>query len=123
MMHDKSNGCQMAVPADWKVDGQAGWMAYAPKDQGNVSLISHPGKTVKPLSEMAQKALAVDKMLDNSPQLVFFSNLPTRSEHPITQYHVTAPGKGGTCVALIDVRGGVTADEVRKIAGTVKAAQ
>jgi hypothetical protein len=113
----------MAVPADWQIDPPGSWMAHAPNDQGQISLISQAGKTVKPMNEMAQKALTVDKMIDNSPQRVFFSNPPTKSEHPITPYHVMTPGKGGTCGALISVRAGVTEEVVKKIAATVGAAQ
>jgi pyrroline-5-carboxylate reductase len=121
-VHDKTNACQVSVPPTWKM-GAIPSMADAPADQGDLSVSSHAGKTVKPFSDMTQKALMVDKMIKNTPQMVFYSNKPTASDNPITPYSVTVPGKGGTCSALISVRKGVSEEEVKKIADTLSASK
>jgi hypothetical protein len=122
-MHDKTNGCQMAVPSDWTVDLQAWWAAKAPNEQGDASVISDAGRTVKPLDKKAQKSLMVDELFENTPQRVFFSNPRTVSDHPVWTYHVWVPAKGGMCVASIKVGEGVSKDTVKMMAATVKIAQ
>jgi hypothetical protein len=122
MLHDKTNSCMVSVPADWTVSAGSPWMANAPKDDGDIQIVSSAGRTVKPFNEMAQKALMVDKMFDNTPQRVFFSNPATKSDKPLTPYHVTVPGKGGTCTALISARPGLSEETVKKIAATLSAA-
>jgi hypothetical protein len=119
VLHDKTNACQVAVPADWNVPAQSGWMAMAPKDQGDVQLVSQPGRTVKPMNEMAQKALMIDKMIDNTPARVFFASQPTKSAQPLTPYTAHVPGNGGICAAMIAVRPGIAEDMVKKIVATL----
>lgn len=63
----------------------------------------------------------VNKMIENTPKMVFYSNPPTKSEHPITPYRAVVPGKDGTCSAMISVRAGVSEEIVKKIAGTLSA--
>jgi hypothetical protein len=120
-IHDKANVCQVSVPADWKPTAGIPGSASAPADQGDIALASQPGKTLKPFSDMTQKALMVNKMIENTPKMVLYSNAPTKSEHPITPYRAVVPGKDGTCSALISVRAGVSEETVKKIAATLSA--
>jgi hypothetical protein len=96
-------------------------MANAPADQGDLSVSSRAGRTLKPFDDMTQKALMVDKMIENSSKMVFYSNKPTASDNPITPYRAVVPGKGGTCSAIISVRKGISEEEVKKIAATLSA--
>jgi hypothetical protein len=121
VIHDKSNACQVSVPADWKPTAGIPGSASAPADQGDLQLSSQPGKTVKPFNEMTQKALMVNKMIENTPKMVLYSNEPTKSDHPITPYRAIVPGKDGTCSVMISVRAGVNEDMVKKIAATLSA--
>jgi hypothetical protein len=121
LIHGKSGACQIAIPADWSVNPQTGWIASAPADKGDIQLISQPGRTVKPLSDMAQKALLVDKMISNTPQSVFYSNAPTKSANPLTPYRAVAPGKDGTCVAMFTARAGLSEEAVKKMVATLSA--
>lgn len=120
-IHDKSGACQISVPADWTVSKDLPNTASAPADNGDVQLMSRPGKTLKPMSDMAQKALMVDKMIQNTPQGVLFTNKPTQSDRPITPYNATAPGNNGTCVALISARSAVSEDTVKRMFATLSA--
>ena len=119
VLHDKTSACQVAVPADWSVDAGLPSQARAPKDQGDISVGSQVGRTVKPLSEVTQKALMVDKVIENTPQRVFWTDAPTKSAQPITQYHLSVPGKSGICTALISVRPGVNQETVAHIGATL----
>ena len=118
LVHDKTNACQVSVPPDWKA-GPIPGMAEAPAEAGDVAVSSQLGKTVKPLSEMAQKALMVNKVLQNTPQSVLYSSAPSKSDNPITPYHAIVPGKGGICSALFSARKGVSEETVKKIAATL----
>ena len=118
VLHDKTNTCQMAVPADWKVAPETTWIGQAPNNQGDAEITFQPGKTLKPLSEMAQKALNVAKMFENTPQRIFWSSQQTNGDHPITPYAVRIAAKGGICAGLISTRSGVSEDVVKKIAST-----
>ena len=120
VLHDKKGVCQITVPADWKVI--EGWTAQAPGDQGDVQLVSVPGKTVKPFNEASQKALLISKMINNTPQSVFFANEPTKSDKPITPYTAMAPGKGGICSATFGARAGLTEETLKKIVATLSVA-
>ena len=122
VIHDKTGACQLTVPADWTISAQIPWTAQAPSDQGDVQLVSQPGKTVKPMSDMAQKAMMVAKMIQNTPQSVAYASQPTKGANPITPYHAVAPGKDGTCVALLSARAGLTDEAVKKIVATLSAA-
>lgn len=119
---DKSGACQMAVPSEWKVSAELPSTAQAP-DNSDATVIARPGNTVKPMGEPAQQALMIDKMIENTPQRVFYADHPTKSAKPLTGYHVTVPGKGGTCVAMITMEPGHTEDEVKKIATTLSVAK
>jgi len=121
VIHDKSGACQISVPGDWNVPKDSSWIGQAPADQGDVQLASQPGRTVKPFSEMSQKALMVDKMIENTPKLVFYSNAPTKSDRPLTPYRASVPGKDGTCVAMFTARAGVSQEMVKKIVATLSA--
>jgi hypothetical protein len=122
VIHDKSNACQLAVPADWSANSPLPGSAQAPGNQGDLQVSSSPGKAFKPFNDMTQKALMVGKMLENSEKLVFYSSAPTKSDHPITPYRAIVPGKDGTCSTMVSVRAGVPEETVRKIVATLSVA-
>jgi hypothetical protein len=124
VLHDKTGVCQMTLPGDWAVSKSSGWIGEAPGNAASVQVVSQPGKTVRPLSTGEQKALMVGKLISNTPQSVFYANEPAKNGNPLTSYRAVAPGKGGTCVALISVRGkAVTVDILKTMVDTLAAAQ
>ena len=121
VVHDKSNACQLAVPADWAANAPLPGMAQAPGNQGDLQVSSSPGKAFKPVNDMTQKALGVARMFENSDKRVFYASAPTKGDHPITPYRAIVPGKDGTCSTMISARAGVTEDTARKIVATLTA--
>lgn len=113
-------GCAVSVPGDWKIDAQLRTLAQAPNNGGSLNLSDRPGKPLTPLSEIAQKALSVDTMIENTSKLVLYSVKPTKSDNPITPYIARAAHGDGVCTALIDARASVSADTVKKIAASLK---
>ena len=121
VMHNKTNVCQISVPPDWTVDPKWGSLAREPKDRAEVSVGNQLAGTVRPLSEETQKALMVDKLIENSSRRVFWANRPPDRGLKITPYHVFVPGKAGVCTALIAVHQGVSEELVKKIGATLSA--
>lgn len=95
-------------------------LAHAPNNGGSVAVSGRSGKPLTPLSEMAQKALSVDKLIANTSKLVLYAVKPTKSDNPLTSYIARAAHGDGVCTALIDVRAGVLEDTVKKIATSLK---
>ncbi len=88
----------------------------------SVQLLSQPGRTLKPLSDGAQKALMIGKMFDNTANRVFYSMDPAKKDGTVlAEWHVTVPGNGGTCYAQIMLLKGASEDLARKIADTLSA--
>ena len=118
---DKTGACQMAVPPDWHINTHIPNMATAP-DLSDVTISAQSGKEVRPIPEGAQSVLGVDKMIENTPKRVFWAGKPVSyppSSPPVVAYHVTTPGKGGTCVGQITVKAGTADTLVKQIADTV----
>jgi hypothetical protein len=122
---DKTGACQVSVPNDWQVSQKLPGMALAP-DQSDAMILYQPSQTVKQMNDDVQRVLGVDKLFENTPQRVFWSAKPAsypKGAPPVIGYHVTVPGKGGTCVGQINARQDYPEDQVRKIAVTVSPAK
>ena len=123
VIRNKTNACQISIPPDWTIDTKWGSLARAPKDQAEVSVGNQTAGTVQPLSEATQKALMVDKVIENTSQRVFWANKPPDRGLKITPYHVFVPGKAGLCMALISVHPGFSDEMVKKIGETLSPVQ
>jgi hypothetical protein len=124
VIKDKDGACRLAVPPEWTVNSQLPNLAISP-NHSDVSVSSRPGKSVNPLTDVVQKALGVDRMLENSERRVFWAAKPVSSPAaggPVTTYHVIVPGKGGACEARIALTSGSEA-LAKKIAATVASAR
>ncbi len=85
-------------------------------------VLAQASKTGLPMSDTVQKTVGVDKMIENSAQRVFWAAKPASPSQGmpvVIGYHVTVPGKDGTCAAQINIRQGGSEDLVKKIAATV----
>jgi hypothetical protein len=125
IVKDKTGVCQMAVPPDWHINAQIPNMATAP-DLSAVMISAQAGKEVRPIPEGAQPVLGVEKMIENTQKRVFWAGKPVAyppSSPPVIAYHVTTPGKGGTCVGQITVKVGTPDTLVKQLADTVGAAK
>jgi hypothetical protein len=117
---DTSAACQMSVPPDWNVNAQVPSMATGP-ELAAATIVSQPGKTVRPMNETVQNVVGVDKMLENTAQRVFWAGKPISvpaGAPPVVAYHVTVPGKNGTCVGQITIKQGGSEALVKQIAAT-----
>jgi hypothetical protein len=111
----------MAVPGDWRLNAQLPNMATAP-DMSDAVIQAQPGRNVRVIPEAAQAAVGVVKMIQNTPQRVFWAGKPVSypaTAPPVVGYHVTVPGKGGTCVGQITVKQTVAESLVKQIGETV----
>jgi len=121
IIKDKTGVCQMAVPPDWHVNPQVPNMATSP-DISDVMISAQAGREVRTIPDGAQQVLGVDKMIENTTKRVFWAGKATSyppSSPPVIAYHVTTPGKGGTCVGQITVKVGTSDALVKQIADTV----
>lgn len=116
VVRDVSNACQVSIPPDWKPD-KGSWQASG-KDDSTLALMSHPGRVVAPMSEIAQETLSVDKMIQNTSQLVLYK-FGGKQPGDLTSYGARAPGKGGECSMTLIARKGMTEEQVKKIAATL----
>jgi hypothetical protein len=122
---DKTGACQMSVPGDWQISQNLPNYASA-ADHSDAMVLAQAGKTGLPMSETVQKTVGVDKMIENSAHRVFWAAKPasvSQGMPAVIGYHVTVPGKDGTCTAQITIRQGGSEDIVRKIAATVMVAK
>ena len=94
-------------------------MASAPSNVGDADVAFLAGKSLMQLNEASQKALGVNKMLENSPKLVVYATKPGSQTNPLTPYFAKAPGVGGVCAASIAVRSGIPEETVKRIAATL----
>jgi hypothetical protein len=118
---DSKGACQAGVPPDFKPDKGLPSLATGPGRLIEIQIVSRVGGTVKPLSDLAKKALLVDKMFENTPNKVFYSNAPQKSLEGkmLTGWHITVAGNGGTCAGIITLQGGAPEDVAKKIADTL----
>jgi hypothetical protein len=125
LIKDEAGACQMAVPPNWTVNAQLPRMATGP-EMAAASILTQAGKTVRPLTDAVQNVLGVDKMLENTPQRVFWSIKPASfpaGTPPVVAYHITVQGKNGTCVGQITLKQGASETLVKQIAYTVAPAK
>jgi len=110
----------MSVPPDWNVNAQVPSMATGP-ELAAATIVAQPGKTVRPMNEVVQNVVGVDKMLENTAQRVFWAGKPVSvpaGSPPVVAYHVTVAGKDGTCVGQITIKQGGSEALVKQIAAT-----
>jgi hypothetical protein len=121
-IQDKTGACRMSIPPDWKQEAKWPGHVIAP-EQTESTLIAGAKRTPAPMSEADQKALDVDKIFENSPDLWFYSSKPiagTDGKPNLTLYHVNLIREEGTCIAQILVNQSHNEAEIRKIAASVK---
>jgi hypothetical protein len=116
VVRDTSNACQVSIPPDWKPDKGA-WQASG-ADHSTLALMIIPGKVTQPMSEIAQQTVSVDKMIQNTSQLVLYT-FGGKLPGDLTSYGARAPGKGGECNMTLIARKGMTEEKVKKIAATL----
>ena len=117
---DAKNVCQAGVPGDFKPQPGLTSLAQGPGNMISVQLVSQAGRTLKPLSDGAQKALMISKMFENTANRVFYSMDPAKKDGTVlAEWRVTVAGNGGTCFADIMLLKGASEDVARKIADTV----
>jgi len=119
---DKTGACQISIPGEWKVNAQLPSFAQAP-DNSDVNILFQQGRPLKTMSPIVQKAVGVDKMIENTEKRVFYSTAATKGNPPLIAYRVTVSAKNGTCVGQITIRQGHSVDEVKQIAGSLSAAK
>jgi hypothetical protein len=121
-VQDKTGACRMSIPPDWKQEAKWPGHVIAP-EQTESTLIAGAKRPRSPMSEADQKALDVDKIFENSPDLWFYSSKTiagTDGKPSLTLYHVNIIREAGTCIAQILVNQSHSEDEIRKIAASVK---
>lgn len=118
---DVQGACQVAVPRDFKANYPTlPSLVKSADGKIDVQVVNQPGKTVTPLDSAAQKVLGVDKVFDNTPQRVFYSNKPANfAGTEVTSWHVRVPGSNSVCFATITMRAGASEDTAKKIAATI----
>lgn len=75
-----------------------------------------PSTKLQPLSASDQKMLLVGRLLENTPQRVFYVTKP--NDDTVT-YFIDVQGKTKRCQAQIKVKKSHSEDEVKSIAATV----
>jgi hypothetical protein len=121
-VQDKTGACRMSVPPDWKQEAKWPGHVMAP-EQTETTLIAGVKRPRAPMSDADQKAMDVDRIFENSPDLWFYSSKPiagTAGKPNLTLYHVNITREEGTCIAQILVNQSHSEDEIRKIAASVK---
>jgi hypothetical protein len=121
-VQDKTGACRMSIPPDWKQETKWPGHVVAP-EQTESTLIAGAKRARSPMSEADQKALDVDKIFENSPDVWFYASKPIAGadgKPSLTLYHVNIIRDAGTCIAQILVNQSHSEDEIRKIAATVK---
>jgi hypothetical protein len=122
IVQDKTGACRMSIPPDWRQEAKWPGHVIAP-EQTESTLIAGAKRARSPMSDADQKALEVDKIFENSPDVWFYSSKPiagTSGKPNLTLYHVNVIREAGTCIAQVLVNQSHPEDEIRKIAATVK---
>jgi hypothetical protein len=122
MVEDKTGACRMSVPPDWKQEAKWPGHVMAP-EQTETTLIAGAKRPHSPMNDADQKALDVNKVFENSPDLWFYASKPiagTNGKPNLILYHVNVTREEGTCIAQILVNQFHPEGEIRKIAASVK---
>jgi hypothetical protein len=118
---DKTGACRMSVPPDWKLESRWPGHVIAP-EQTESTLLAGTRRNRVAMSDADQKALEVDKVYENSPDLWFYSSKPipgAGGKPNLIVYHVNIIRDEGTCIAQILVNQSHPEDEIRRIAVSV----
>jgi hypothetical protein len=118
---DKTGACRMAVPPNWKLESRWPGHVMAP-EQTESTLLAGTRRARAAMSDADQKALEVDKVYENSPDLWFYSSKPipgAGGKPNLVVYHVNAIRDDGTCIAQILVNQSHNEDEIRRVAVSV----
>jgi hypothetical protein len=121
LIKDSKGVCQMSVPPDWKVNTHVPRMATGP-ELADAMILAQAGKPVRPMNEVVQNVVGVDKMLENTAQRVFWAAKPAsfpEGSPPVVAYHVAVPAKDGSCAGQITIKQGGSEALVKQIAATV----
>jgi hypothetical protein len=120
VIKEKTNTCQVAVPADFKADQYMSSLAKGPGDAMEVQIFSST-TPVKPLGETVAKAMGIDKFFDNTVQRVFYAEKSTTGKDgkKLTGYKSRVPRTGGSCWTNIVLTPAGSEDLMKKIAATV----
>jgi hypothetical protein len=119
---EKTGACRMSVPPDWQLETKWPGHVMAP-EQTETTLIAGAKRPVAVMSDADQKALDVDRVFENSPEIWFYSSKPIAGaggKPNLIVYHVNVIREEGTCIAQILVNQSHSEDEIRRIALTVK---
>jgi len=121
MLKDSKGACQVGIPADFKPNPSFKGLGEGPGQLISIQIVSQAGAKVKPMNDLTQKALKVDKMFDNSADKLFYSLAPMKTSDGkmLTRWHITVSGNGGTCSGVITLQPGASEDLARKIADTL----
>ena len=120
-IQDKTGACRMSIPPDWKP--QIKWPGHViSPEQTESTLLAGTKRNRAVMSDADQKALEVDKVYENSPDLWFYSSKPipgAGGKPNLIVYHVNIIRDDGTCIAQILVNQSHPEDEIRRIAVSV----
>jgi hypothetical protein len=121
IVQDKTGACRMSVPPDWKQEAK--WPGHViASEQTESTLLAGARRARVAMTDADQKALEVDKLYENSPDLWFYSSKPipgAGGKPNLLVYHVNVIRDDGTCIAQILVNQSHSEDEIRKVAMSV----
>ena len=118
---DKTGACRMSIPPDWRPQTKWPGHVIAP-EQTESTLLAGTRRARVAMTDADQKALEVDKVYENSPDLWFYSSKPipgAGGKPNLIVYHVNVVRDDGTCIAQILVNQSHPEDEIRKVAISV----
>ena len=112
---DMNRKCQIAFPSTWQVNDPPDGQANA-ADGGRAVIVVGSSDKLKPLSPEWQKLYAVQRILENTAERVFF--VSNHGDETV-QYIVDQQFKGVRCNAQIIVPKRYPEDEIIRIAATL----
>jgi len=116
---DSKNACQIAVPADWSVYGEARSAAVFHDTSTALAVVtSQPGQAFSPLTEFFQKVLNIpkEKLFENTSKRIFYQDKTSTNAEDPNSYSFSVPGKNGTCSGHLTFLKSIPEDTARKIA-------
>jgi hypothetical protein len=121
IIKDSKGACQAGIPPDFKPNPSFKGLGEGPGQVISIQIVSQAGAKVRPLNDLAQKAVRVDKMFDNTNDKLFYSTAPLKGfdGKTSTGWHITVTGNGGTCSGIITLLPGASEDLAKKIADTL----
>lgn len=120
ILKDQKKVCQIAVPGDFKPDGNFPGLGKGPGDAIEVQVLSSPG-AVRPLNPTVAKMMDIDKIVENTDKRLLYGNKTQKAKdgRTMTGWTAKAPRENGSCQASITVIPGGQEDLVKKIAETL----